>query len=138
MRIAIVDDEGSFAKDVKKNIEKYFSNQKKVVEIECFCANSILDEIKIQNYYDVYLLDIEMPEINGLELAKKIRNWNIDAKIVFLTAYENYARSGYKVKAYDYILKDSYGKKLKKIRKNIILFLQVTRNVNFISMIFYI
>ena len=49
-----------------------------------------------------------MPEINGVELAKKIRDWNIDAKIVFLTAYENYARSGYKVKAYDYILKDSY------------------------------
>ena len=30
MRIAIVDDEGSFAKDVKKNIEKYFSNQRNV------------------------------------------------------------------------------------------------------------
>ena len=83
MRIAIVDDEGSFAKDVKKNIEKYFSNQKKVVEIKCFCANSILDEIKIQNYYDVYLLDIEMPEINGLELAKKLETGILTQRLYF-------------------------------------------------------
>ncbi len=112
MRIAIVDDEGSFARDVKKYIEKYFSSQKKAMEIKCFGASSIFDEIKVRNYYDVYLLDIEMPEISGVELAKKIRDWNIDAKIVFLTAYENYARSGYKVKAYDYILKDSYQEEL--------------------------
>lgn len=83
MRIAIVDDEGSFARDVKKYIEKYFSSQKKAMEIKCFGASSIFDEIKVRNYYDVYLLDIEMPEISGVELAKKLETGILMQRLYF-------------------------------------------------------
>lgn len=88
MWVAVVDDESSFAGKVKEGIEK---NQK--------C-------------YDLYLLDVEMPGINGIMLAEKVRTFDYNAKIVFLTAYENYARHGYKVKAYDYLLFPFWGGKM--------------------------
>ncbi len=53
-----------------------------------------------------------MPEMDGMELAKKIRALDADARIVFLTSYERYAVQGYRVRAYDFMLKDSYKKDL--------------------------
>ena len=111
MRIAVIDDERSFADKVKKDIEKYFQEQK-TVKVKCFIDASLLIDLQKQNCYDLYLLDVEMPEVNGLTLAEKIRSLDNHAGIVFLTAHENYARHGYKVKAYDYLLKDSYQEEL--------------------------
>ena len=108
MRVAVVDDEGNFAKKVKKDIEEFFVGQKETVKVKYFSDDSILADLQNQKYYDLYLLDVEMPEINGIILAEKVRDLDHNARIVFLTAYENYARHGYKVKAYDYLLKDSY------------------------------
>ena len=50
--------------------------------------------------------------MDGMELAKKIRALDADARIVFLTSYERYAVQGYRVRAYDFMLKDSYKKDL--------------------------
>lgn len=62
--------------------------------------------------FTVYILDIELPDGNGLELAKEIRKIQERAYIVFLTAYEKYALSGYEVRAFHYIIKENMEKKL--------------------------
>lgn len=54
---------------------------------------------------DVAFLDIEMPEISGLELAEKIIDLGLDIEIVFVTAYDKYALEAFRVNAIDYILK---------------------------------
>ena len=51
---------------------------------------------------DLLYLDIQMPELSGLDLAKLV---GPDTKIVFTTAFEQFAVSGYKVNAIDYLLK---------------------------------
>lgn len=112
MEIAVVDDEEIFSNKVKKDIEQFFEKQKEIVKVKCFSDTSILVDLENQKCYDLYLFDVEMPEINGITLAEKVRNLDYNARIVFLTAYENYARRGYKVKAYDYLLKDSYQEEL--------------------------
>ena len=55
-----------------------------------YCNKPIiaLDEFK-PNFYDLIMLDIQMPEINGFQLYRKIRNRDIGAKICFLTASES-------------------------------------------------
>ena len=54
---------------------------------------------------DVAFLDIEMPEMSGLEFAEKIIDAGKDIEIVFVTAYDKYALEAFRVNAIDYILK---------------------------------
>jgi len=58
---------------------------------------------RLKNPVDIIFLDIEMPEMNGLELAKLIRHKT--KRLVFTTGYANYALSSYEVDADDYLLK---------------------------------
>ncbi len=51
---------------------------------------------------DLLFLDIQMPDINGLEISKMFTD---KCKIIFTTAFENYALDSYKVNALDYLLK---------------------------------
>lgn len=72
---------------------------------------------------DVLFLDIEMPEMNGVELAEIIRNDNSDVQIIFVTAYDQYAISAFEQAAIDYILKplelDRLSKTITRLRKEI-------------------
>ena len=56
---------------------------------------------------DVIICDLKMPIMGGLELVKKLREQNIKAEIILLTAYEDFfvAREGIGLKIYDYLLK---------------------------------
>lgn len=62
--------------------------------------NFVLDE-----QVDVVFLDIEMPEINGLELAEKILEKKPHIEIVFVTAYNEYAVEAFELNAIDYLMK---------------------------------
>lgn len=71
---------------------------------------------------DVVFLDIEMPYMNGIELAKNIEAISHDIQIVFITAHENYALDAFKVHAVNYILKpiteEDLNKTVKRLLKN--------------------
>ncbi|OXM84505.1 response regulator [Paenibacillus rigui] len=54
---------------------------------------------------DIAFLDIEMPKLNGLELAQQMADLSEHTRIVFTTAYKEYALDAFKVYAFDYILK---------------------------------
>lgn len=56
----------------------------------------------LENQIDLVFLDIEMPQLNGLEFAKIIPS---TTRIIFTTAYDKYAIQGFKVDALDYLLK---------------------------------
>ncbi|MFS8639818.1 MAG: LytTR family transcriptional regulator DNA-binding domain-containing protein [Symbiobacteriaceae bacterium] len=55
--------------------------------------------------YDVIFLDVQMPGMSGLELAKSLKGRPVMPKVVFVTAYENYAVSAFEIPATDYLLK---------------------------------
>lgn len=58
-----------------------------------------------KNKVDIAVLDIEMPEINGIELGKKLRSIQPDIVIIYITGYESYALEAFQVYAAAYILK---------------------------------
>ncbi|WP_027633996.1 response regulator [Clostridium hydrogeniformans] len=61
---------------------------------------------------DVVFIDIEMPCMDGIELANKILEFDENIQIVFVTAYEKYALEAFKVNAVNYILKPIIEKEL--------------------------
>ena len=104
MNLLIADDENLELKVLEKTVKKYF-----VDELEIFAssngrkASQICDEVKP----DIALLDIEMPGMNGIELAKYIKEKYADCIIIFITAYDrfDYAIEAIHIKALDYLLK---------------------------------
>lgn len=90
--------------------------QAAITKFESICSGLDLDytsfsnpqnavEYAKQNRIDVAFLDVEMPEMNGLELAKILKKINPNTKIIFLTAYDHYALSAFGVDAIGYLLK---------------------------------
>lgn len=101
MKIAICDDEKVFL----KKLYNYLWHQPDCI-VECFLSPSaLLEKYEAGERYDVLFLDILMKPLNGISLAKKIRNYDSHVIIVFLTAYIEYAPAGYEVNAFRYLLK---------------------------------
>ena len=69
-------------------------------------ARQLWFEMADQKIADLFLLDIDMPEMSGLELAEKIREIGPRTLILFLTSHTEYALQGYKVDAFRFIPKD--------------------------------
>lgn len=109
MKVCIVDDEIAFSKKVDERVCGYFSEKDEAVTIAQYCDSySLLNALEGGLKFDIYFLDIEMPDISGIELARKIRAADESVYIVLLTSYEKYAIPGYKIGAYYYILKHEY------------------------------
>ncbi len=55
--------------------------------------------------YDIYILDVVMPHMNGIKLGVNLRNHGYDGKIIYLTSSEEYALDSFRVRAFDYLIK---------------------------------
>lgn len=121
MRTIIVDDDPLIIESEKNIIRK---NEYLNIVGEFYDGNKFLESLnKLEP--DVVFLDIEMPVINGIEIAKKVEAFNENIRIVFLTSYEKYAMEAFEVNAINYIVKpltkdvlDVTVKRLLKYRKN--------------------
>lgn len=109
LRIAICDDEEYFLNKIKHQVEKKLQDVSwQDYQIDSFSSGEMLYR-NIESFleYDIYLLDINMMPIGGLDIAKRIRQYKADSYIAFITGFIDYAMEGYKVNAIRYILKDS-------------------------------
>jgi two-component system response regulator LytT len=82
--------------------------------------NSSTDALKTihEQKIDLIFLDIQMPDLNGMELARLLENVLSQPRVIFTTAYNQFAIEGFKVDALDYLLKPfSYEEFLKASQK---------------------
>lgn len=116
----IVDDE-PIAIDVIRSHLQFFND----IEIVAECENAIKALEKInKKQVDLVFLDIEMPQVNGIDFLKNV---NGDFKVIITTAYRDYAIEGYQLDVVDYLLKPiSLERFIKAINK---FFQQTKRNI---------
>ena len=119
MRVAIVDDDSLSVRTAERTIKNFFTEREETIEIKYYDAGVLLKELQENNRYDIYFLDVEMPGMNGLELAERVHNFDADARVVFLTSFDKYARQSYRVKAYYYIMKDSCQEELPRLLEQV-------------------
>lgn len=101
MRVIYVDDEKALLENFRITVE----------ELEQIDSLSMFDKSEdalkwAENHpVDVAFLDVEMPVINGIELAKRLKQLDENIRIVFVTAFEKYALEAFGVDAIGYLLK---------------------------------
>jgi len=117
MRIAVCDDEELFRIEFKSVLDKVLINAE--YDIDTFSGGSSLYEAFLKNSFDLVFLDIEMPGIDGITLAKRLRAVSENVQIVFLTSHIEYALEGYEVNALRYLVKPVDMNKLSEVLKYI-------------------
>lgn len=113
MKIAIIDDEKREQEIIAKYIGEWAEAKKELVEFFYFnSSEGFLFSWEDEKDYALLVLDIEMGEISGLELAKKIRIEDRNIPIIFVTGYDEYMQYGYDVSALHYLIKPVNKEKL--------------------------
>ncbi|MDA3881013.1 MAG: LytTR family DNA-binding domain-containing protein [Prolixibacteraceae bacterium] len=119
IKALIVDDDIS----AQRILEKYLQVGDCVEIIDTVSETSSALKLIETCLPDVIFLDINMPEENGLDFAKRLRDNNINTQIVFTTAYKQYAYNAIEVKPIDYLVKpfglDDVFNVLSKVEQNI-------------------
>lgn len=104
--IAICDDINKDTQYLASVVQSWAQEQKVSVNIEMFpSAESFLFHYEEKKDYDILLLDVEMKNISGIELAKQIRSMDHRVEIIFTTSHFELSGEGYEVDALHYLIK---------------------------------
>ena len=104
IRIAICDDNPSFLSQTKFMIDHWDECPQNVIT-DLFEDGDSLLAAHSKKPFDIILLDIVMPLLNGMEAAREIREFDNNVKLIFLTSSVEFAIESYSVKATNYLLK---------------------------------
>ncbi|MBQ3544450.1 MAG: response regulator transcription factor [Lachnospiraceae bacterium] len=118
MRIAICDDEQLALIRTKETLETAYKSIDLIVDI--YSNGNKLIEVSKTYKYDLIFLDVEMPLIDGIEIAKQLRKNGDETAIVFLTSHVEYALKGYEVNALRYLLKPAKVEQIREIINHLI------------------
>lgn len=112
LRVAICDDEKILV-DIEEIAGRFFRLNCIDNKITTYQSSENLQyDLQDGVVYDLFLLDIEMPEIHGMELAKEICERIPSAKIIFITSHPEYAITAYEYSVFRYIQKTMLHEKL--------------------------
>ena len=112
-RIAIVDDCKTDAEFVQNILNSWANLRHANIQAEVFpSAEAFLFRYAEDKEWDILLLDIEMGAMDGVTMAKQVRQDNEAVQIVFITGYSDYIAEGYEVAALHYLMKPVNREKL--------------------------
>ena len=111
MRIAVIDDERPARSELKHQLLDI--HPEAVIDEGNSGAAAL--ELAGENKYDLFFLDINLGDINGTVLVNALKNMQPDMKIVFVTAYSEYALKAFELGVQDYVMKPFSPKRLQKV-----------------------
>lgn len=128
MRVAIVDDEIIFRKQIEQALTEILDNQ--IYTIDKFESGDEL--ISSKGKYDIVLMDIEMPGINGLEAARRYNIIEPESIIIILTTHSELMEYGYMANVFRYIEKSRMEDRLSEAINSAIKLINGKRKVSLI------
>lgn len=106
IKIAIVDDDKFFVSEYQKELKKLFNKYEVECEIDTYTDAFYFRGIQHDKKYNLIFLDIDMPEITGINLADEIRKINLSVTLVFVSNHDNFVFETFRYAAYRFIRKD--------------------------------
>ena len=115
-KIAICDDEQSQIEFLTALVSAWGKANQHSCTIDSFpSAEAFMFSYEDDSSYDILLLDVEMKNISGIDLAKRLRKDNSCAEIIFITSHFEFAGEGYEVDALHYLIKPVAKEKLDQV-----------------------
>lgn len=126
LKIAICDDEKVFTSKIEKIIKDTATDHGIQVSVDVFFDGAkLIEYMKLHEVaYDLIFLDIEMEELDGIETAKRIREFDDLVYLIYVTSHESYAVEAYEVEPFSFIVKPIQEEKV--VKK----FLRVYEKIN--------
>lgn len=114
LHIAVCDDDKIAAQSHRQNAEDCLRQCKSAGEIVVYTnsSNLLYDITEDKFFFDLILLDIEMPGSSGMELAEKIKPFLPNVKIIFITSHIEYAIDAFELSVFRYVPKGDAGRRL--------------------------
>lgn len=114
LRIAICDDETCFLQQASNFVQEYLHAHSELSgQIHTFQhGQDLLYQVEETGGFDLYLLDIIMPGLNGIQTGQQLRKLSAGGEIIYLTTSSDYAVDSYSVWAFFYLLKPLEKKRL--------------------------
>ena len=114
MRITICDDNIEFLKQTEDIVRHTYQEQQMEIQLSCFQNGQDLlaDRQKSESEIDLLLLDIDMPDVSGLEVAKKMREMGKETILIFISSYESYVFDTFEYNPFRFIRKEKLQQEL--------------------------
>lgn len=106
LNIAICDDDIQTTGQIEMLIEKIAKRNFVDIDIEVFWSGeNLADAVVAGDGYDIIYLDIEMNNEDGISTAKRIRKYDKNVLIIYVTSYENYMKESFAVRPFQFLVK---------------------------------
>lgn len=105
MKIAVCDDDRAELARIASILDSYREERGVPLVHSEFSSSVELASTAASAGFNIYILDVLMPALNGIELAREIRDFDRASSVIFLTSSPEFALESYSVKASDYIVK---------------------------------
>ena len=129
-RVAIVDDSKTDAEFVQGILNSWAEQRLANIQAEVFpSAEAFLFRYAEDKNWDILLLDIEMGAMDGVTMAKRVRQENQSVQIVFITGFADYISEGYEVSALHYLMKPVKQEKMFAVLDRAVAAMQKTERV---------
>jgi len=121
LKIAICDDDIRELARISDLLNQYQKNKGITLRYDVFQSSVELLEAMRRHPYQILILDIMIPGVNGIQAAQEIRDFNDETSIIFLTSSAEFAVESYSVNAYSYLLKPGTADSLYPVLDKLIL-----------------
>lgn len=133
LQIGICDDEALLLNEITKITDGCLKRQQVFSILSTYTdSKALLYEIQDGKRFDLLLLDIEMPDISGMELARQIHELLPDALMIFITAHYKYAVDAYELHIFRYIPKNQLTQRLSHALKDAVSLLEIQNTDSYI------
>lgn len=105
--VAIVDDENTFIQMYKKEVSEIFSKLGFECEISTYTNPAVFQKETIKIKYDLIFLDIDMPDISGMQIASELNKQDNNGALIFVSNHSNFVFEAFRYSAYRFIRKEN-------------------------------